>query len=271
MHTSALPPSFEPILVEFLPLIRQLAGGQRYAIAIGGSFGKGTWDARSDIDFRLYTDQRIPWEDTHPELWAPIFTACDRWKQRGILVDGVWARPVGEIDSALDAWLGGKVQPQEMLWTIWGYHLLTDLANQAIVEDPFGIIAGWKARLVVYPPSVKRAILAKYLESLQYWCNDYHYAHKVERGDSVFTASMASKLIHEILQVLFALNETYFPGDGSTLTLTAKFAILPADFPARVVSILYPQPPDVLVNQYIALCALIDDVVSLTGNLSENA
>ena len=51
---------------------------------------------------------------------------------------------------------------------------------------------------------------------------------------------MTSKLVHEIIQILFALNETYYAGDGANLTFVEKFKIVPADFPARVHDILYP-------------------------------
>lgn len=49
-----LPSSFLPVIQsifeEFIPICRQLAGDQRYAISVGGSLGKGTWDSRSAID-----------------------------------------------------------------------------------------------------------------------------------------------------------------------------------------------------------------------------
>ena len=133
-----------------------------------------------------------------------------RWKERGINIDGVWRRTVGEIDSALDGWLSGEITPVNLVWTIWGYHILTDINNQFAIEDPYQIIGDWKERLSVYPPALKQAILGKYAASLRYWRSDYHYAHKVERGDVVFLAGMASKLVHESIQILFALNETYF-------------------------------------------------------------
>jgi hypothetical protein len=232
---------------------------------VGGSLGKGTWDARSDIDFRLYTDKPLPGTAEEPGLWEGI-TACEvRWKARGVLIDGVWPRTTAEIDAGIDRWFTGHTTPIPMLWTIWGYYLLPDMFHQVILEDPYGIITGWKERLAVYPPRLKQAILVKTTSSLRYWRDDYHYASKVARGDIVFTAGMVSKLVHEVLQVLFALNETYYVGDGSNLEFTASFSILPPDFPARIQRILYPQPPDALEKQYADLCSLIDEILILTG------
>ncbi len=46
------------------------------------------------------------------------------------------------------------------------------------------------------------------------------------------------------MQVLFALNETYVPGDGANLVCAEKFAIRPPELASRVNAILYPTPGD---------------------------
>ena len=263
MSDSSFPPVIQSVFDEFIPICRQLAGDQRYAISVGGSLGKGTWDSRSDVDFRLFTDRELQCPEQRPELWADCFAAIERWKERGIDIDGVWPRTVGEIDAALDGWLSGEIKPVNLVWTIWGYHILTDVNNQFVIEDPYHIIGAWKERLSVYPPALKQAILGKYAASLRYWRTDYHYAHKVERGDVVFLAGMTSKLVHEIIQILFALNETYYAGDGANLSFVEKFKIVPADFSARVRDILYPGSPDLFAGQYAALATLIDEVLAL--------
>jgi|WetSurMetagenome_2_1015567.scaffolds.fasta_scaffold168506_2 hypothetical protein len=263
-----LPPQVQAVIEDFLPICHKLAGDQRYAISIGGSLGKGTWDQRSDVDFRLFLDHAPLWPHEKPELWADYFAGLERWKEKGILIDGVWVRTVGEIDAALDGWLDGKIQPVPLLWTIWGYYVLPDIYHQWTIEDPYNIIGGWKQRLGVYPPKLKAAILQKYVESMQYWRGDYHYQNKVERGDVVFLAGMSSKLVHEMLQVIFALNETYFVGDGSNLAFVEKFKILPANFSARVQAILYPGGPGAVRDQYAGLCSLIDEVVALAAQLA---
>jgi hypothetical protein len=265
MPTSPFSPVVQTVFEEFIPICRQLAGEQRYAISAGGSLGKGTWDGRSDIDLRLFTDRPLAGPSERPQAWADYYGGMERWQQRGVRIDGVWARTVGEIDAVLDCWLRGEIKPIDFVWTVWGYHILTDVANQLIIEDPYQIIAAWKERLSVYPPALKQAILSKYGASLRYWRNDYHYVHKVERGDVVFLAGMSAKLVHEIMQILFALNETYFPGDGSNLKYVAEFAIAPANFAERVRAILYPCAEDAFAQQYATLIALIDEMLTLAG------
>ena len=206
---------------------------------------------------------RVPWPEEAPELWAECLAAIERWKARGVNIDGVWPRTVGEIDAAVDGWLRGEIKPVPVVWTIWGYHVLTDVNNQYVIEDPYYIIGAWRERLRVYPPALKAAVLRKYVGSLKYWRHDYHYAHKVERGDVVFLAGMAAKLVHEVIQVLFALNETYFAGDGANLAFAERFAIVPQNFATRVRTILYPPTEDVFARQYGELMALIDEVLVL--------
>ncbi len=265
-------PVVQEVIDEFIPICHQLAAGRgKYAISIGGSLGKGTWDGRSDIDFRLFHELELPWLDREPERWQDYLRAIERWGQRGVRIDGVWTRQISQIDAALQRWLEGTVAPQDMIWTIWGYHLLTDLYNQFVIEDPFNVIADWKAKLRVYPPVLKRAIIARHLESMRYWRRDYHYASKVERGDVVFLASLSARLVHDLMQVLFALNEIYYVGDGNNLGYVERFAIKPANLEARVRAALYPRlSPEaplgnVLQEQYQALSSLIDEVEALAA------
>jgi hypothetical protein len=96
-----------------------------------------------------------------------FFAAEDRWRKQGVNIDGVWPRRIDQVDAALRKWLAGESHPDDLVWSIWGYHLLTDVNNQAIIEDPYDIIAGWKGLLRVYPAALKTAILKRHLESVR--------------------------------------------------------------------------------------------------------
>ena len=147
-----------------------------------------------------------------PELWRDYDVAIEHWRQKGIMVDGIWPRQIAQIDAALDGWLAGKAKPDDLFWTIWGYHLLPDIYHQAILEDPYGVIAGWQARLQSYPPQLKKAILDQHVASLRYWRTDYHYQSKVRRGDIVFLAGLSARLVHDMMQVLFRAQRNVFRG-----------------------------------------------------------
>lgn len=255
------------VIEECLPLLKALAKG-RCAVTIGGSHGKGTFDNRSDVDFRVFCDEIVGgsrcWET---EAWKSFSRIVDRWRAQGVDIDYCWVRTIGEIDAQLETWLSGQLLPEEMVWTLWGYHLLTDIANQMVIDDPAGIVAAWQARLTPYPRALQHAIIQKHMGSLNYWRSDYHYRNKVERGDVVFLAGIAARLVHDMMQVLFAINKTYYVGDGNNLHYVATFTVQPRDFADRISAILYPpQAEKGLTAQYAAIIKLIDDIAPLVAH-----
>ncbi len=254
----------QAVINECLPLLRSLAVG-RYAISIGGSHGKKIYDEKSDIDFRLFCDEMLGGPGIiETSVWKTFCQVVDRWRDQGVHIDHCWVRTVEEIDDQLEPWFRGEIPRIDLVWTMWGYQLLTDLTNQVILEDPYGLIAGWQARLTPYPKIIQYAIIQKHTESLNYWKVDYHYRHKVERCDAVFLASMATRLVNDIMQVLFAINQTFYCGDGNNLRYAEKFTILPEDFNKRVDAILYPsQAGDRFQSQYQSILELIDEVLEL--------
>ena len=71
--------SIQPVLDDLLPIVRSFAVG-RYAVAISGSYGKGTPDSRADIDLRLYADELSAPFAAMGEAIRPIKEA---WIQKG--------------------------------------------------------------------------------------------------------------------------------------------------------------------------------------------
>ena len=243
-----------------LPIIRDLKKG-RYSITIGGSIGKGLSDSKSDVDFRLYADDFVD------DMWGKGYDEVKKymayWGERGLIIDGVWMRRISEIDESLNKWLSGEIEPEMVDWTVWGYYLPTDIYNQKIVEDPFGIAEEWKTRMNPYPPALRSAIINKHMNRLKYWKSDYHYKNKAERNDIVFLASLSTSLLHDIMQVLCAVNEVYFPGDGHNLTVAEQFASKPSNFEKRIEQILYPETPDKFLSQYNAMIGMINDIENI--------
>lgn len=220
------------------PLIADLAANGNGAVALAGSRGKGRSDEQSDYDFRVYADAYRGPDIRQTEQWQRFEAARRDWEARGFRMDGVWMRSYAGVRRDLDAWLTGTAVPKTFEWTIWGYHLPTDLASQQIAFDPEGVLAGWKQQLAVYPEALGASVLRQYREVLQYWAKDYHYESKVARRDLVFLAGLTGKLTNAILQVVFALNRAYFPGDGWNLPMAAELHRLPPDFVSRMTSIL---------------------------------
>ena len=246
-----------------LPMIYSLKkSDSRYSITIGGSRGKELSDSKSDVDFRLYTDEFVDGKDWEAGI-ADMKKHMDYWAERGLMIDGVWMRRISEIENALNKWLSGEIIPEPLEWAIWGYHLPTDIYHQQIIEDPFGIAENWKKRMNPYPQALKTALFNKHMNRLKYWKSDYHYKNKVERKDIIFLASISASLVHDIMQVLCAANELYYPGDGHNLSFSNHFALKPNDFERRIEHILYPGTSDKLENQYNSVLEMISDVENI--------
>ncbi|WP_055048016.1 DUF4037 domain-containing protein [Devosia sp. A16] len=251
----------EPELIAAMaPLVADLAEDGAGAVALAGSRGKGRSDRQSDYDFRVYAHAYRPDVKATPQ-WRRFEAGMAEWQARGARMDGVWMRSYAGVESDLAAWLSGTAIPKSFEWTIWGYHLPTDLATQHVVNDPEGRLADWKEQLARYPEPLRDAVLRHYCEILSYWAADYHYASKVERRDLVFLVGIAGKLANAILQVVFALNRSYYPGDGWNLPMAAELELLPPDFTCRMAAILQPgRDPDAFQRQRTELIAMIADL-----------
>jgi hypothetical protein len=260
---TARAPDTAELVAVMAPLIAALAEDGNGAVALAGSRGKGRSDAQSDYDFRVYAHGYRP-DVRESAAWAAFEAARLAFGARGLRMDGVWMRRYPGVDADLAEWLAGTAVPKDYDWTIWGYHLPTDLATQEIVADPEGRLAGWKAQLVTYPEALRASVLAKYLPMLRYWAADYHYQSKVQRRDLVFLVGLSAKLTNAILQVLFALNRVYFPGDGWNLAMAAELDRLPKDFLARMDTILEPgRGPGTWARQRAELLDVIADMEAL--------
>jgi len=75
-----------------------------------------------------------------------------------------------------------------------------------------------------------------------------------------------------MIQVLFAINNTYYVGDGNNLHYLKQFAVLPRDFASRVATILYPsQSGSALTAQYESIMELIDELAPLVSESAPRA
>lgn len=257
---------FEEVCNDVIPYLKRIPDSSTYVIALGGSYGKGISDKYSDFDFRVYYEKRVS-DEAWKQVRAELNVVIDKWKLRGIEIDGAWSRSIDKINNDLDSYLAGELLLEEKKWSIWGYQLLTDLYHQILLDDPVGVGAEWMNKLKTFSPTLKKALLTKYLGYIEYWANDYHYVHKIAKKDIVFLHSLVAKLVHSMMQVLYAINEYYYPGDGYNLYYVSRFHIKPINLEERVESILYPQRSDSMYeNQFTDLMGLLHETINLAEN-----
>lgn len=76
----------------------------------------------------------------------------------------------------------------------------------------------------------------------------------MDRGDAVFLAVLSSRLVHDIIQTLCAINRTPFPREGNNLQVVDALPIRPERFRERVTDVLYPAPDETMFgDQYKTL------------------
>jgi hypothetical protein len=272
----------ESLVNDLVPLLRQFCIGE-YGIALGGSYAKGIDDEQSDVDLYIFARQILPC-DRRSALLEPILENPDQvksWGNDAEFVEGgtdfwyagrkveCWLRNVAAIDRTLQACWAGQIDRACVVWTVMGffnYVALSDIHVMQIVEDPYGILARWKARTAEYPPALREAILGRYLAEAQFWPENFHYRSAIERGDILYTSGIVQQVVYAAIQVVFALNRAYFPGEKKVEAVLAKLALQPVGFYPRIRQLVYPgnagSIPD-LRAQREALSRLVQEVKQL--------
>jgi len=263
-----------------LPLVRGFCAGEPYGVALGGSHTKGTADAHSDVDVYLFADAFVPASRRVEQVASRLgsgagavsWGADEPFVEGGtdFSVDGVrvecWLRSARQVESTLAACVEGRVRREHKAWTAMGFFdhvVLGDVHAMRIVDDPWGMLARWKARVAPYPEPLRDAILGRFMAEAAFWPGNPHYLGAVERADLIYTSAIVQQVLHALVQVVFALNREYFPGEKKLADALEKLPIAPPKFAERVEDLLCADPRtgvDGLRDQQRALAALVTDV-----------
>ncbi len=246
----------EGLVQALLPLVRQFSSGP-YGIAMGGSYAKGIADPQSDLDIYLFAETVLP-AGRRSELTVQALgqgAQVTSWGQDGPFVEGgtdlwhqghkieVWLRNSRCVASTIAACRQGRIQRECVCWTVMGffnYALLSDVRAMRIVEDPHGILAGWQRDVLEYPEALRQAILARFSAEAGFWPENFHYRTAVERADVIYTSGIVQQVAYALIQVVFALNRQYFPGEKKLAQTLAKLPTQPRDFVPRLQALLHP-------------------------------
>ncbi len=267
---------------QLIPLLRQFATSE-YGIAIGGAHAKGLADAESDLDIYLFASSILS-NDERTRLtggFSPDITDIVTWGvetpfeqggsdfyYKGTKVE-CWLRCSEMIDTTIAECREGIIKQELVRWTTTGFYnhcCLSDLQHMIPVDDPFGLLARWQHGIAEYPPKMQAAIIEKHLAGARFWPHNFHYTSAVERQDIIYTTGIVQQVVHNLIQVLFALNKSYFPGDKKLAKALDRLDILPDGFVERIQALLLPGTPasvELLRQQQTALQQLQKDVDEL--------
>ena len=234
--------------------IRGVAG-----VVLGGSRARGVARPDSDIDLGIYYRPAEPidipaLQALAGELGRGDVTQTGEW--------GPWVNGGGwlDIDSTNVDWLyrdlellervladtrAGKFTSHYYLGLTHAYHsynYIGDLVTCVPLHDPTGVLARLQAEALPYPQPLKHEIVRRFLYDARFTLEN---ARKpAARGDALLVTGGLFRIVACLVQVVFALNETYFAGEKGAVALAATMSASPPAFRTRAEAILALAPRD---------------------------
>ena len=256
------------------------------AIVLGGSWASGTQRPDSDIDLGLYYQQAVPLDIGHIHKIAsklndfpdPIVTDLGAWGKwvnggawltiEGQRVDFLY-RNIDFVAAIIDDCNRGETQFDYYQQPAYGFHSYIYCAETQlckILHDPGRAIQGLKSKVVQYPQALKSRIINSFVWNAQFTLEN---AKKpAMRGDVYFTAGCMTRIASDLVQAIYALNETYFISDKNMATDIERFAIKPQNFRESIDNLLghIGSDREELVETYFAAESLLREVIALCGD-----
>lgn len=276
----------DSIIHNLLPLLRQLCRGE-YGIALGGAHAKGVADAESDVDVYLFARDVLPTSERAQLCQMyPQVESVTSWGEDTPFIQGgtdfyfdgrkveCWLRNTDHISGIITECQAGIVKHDLVTWTVAGFYnhcTLSDLHHMLPVDDTSGILARWQSQVSEYPPLLRQAIITRHMQAAKFWPQNFHYRSAVERQDIIYITGIVQQVIHNLIQVIFALNRSYFPGDKKLALSLSHLEIQPTRFSQRVTQLMMPGHdggPVSLHAQREELQRLVSEVETL---VNENA
>ncbi|MCD6285095.1 MAG: DUF4037 domain-containing protein [Anaerolineae bacterium] len=280
-----IPGEIQLIVDEVLVAVRHFTRAA-YGIAVGGAHAKGAEDAESDLDIYLFSEDALPSAEResrvlelcpgaqHIVSWGdgcPFAQYGTDFDYRGLRVE-CWLRNTELIERAIVESQAGLVRREWVTWTTTGFYnhcALSDVNVMIPIDDPDGILARWKSVVATYPPKLRESIVHTHLQAARFWPSNFHYSSAVERQDVIYTTGIVQQVVHNLIQVLFAINDTYFPGDKKLASALAHLDRVPGNLAARIEALIFPgERPSVVVlqRQQAGLLSLLRDVELIVAN-----
>lgn len=242
---------FLAALVEKLSAVPGVAG-----VALGGSWSRGFARPESDMDVALYYHEGHPF--TIPAIRAvaesiksgELCTVTDLWGWGAWVNGGAWIdtavgrvdflyRSIEHVHRVIDESNNGIYHHDFGQQPPFGFFSVTYLGETNVcipLFDPNGEIERLKQQVNCYPPALKQKMIQDFLWMTEF---DFMFAEKfISREDIYNTAGCMTRAAILLVQVLFALNETYFINDKTALIEIEGFGRKPQLFSQRIQEIV---------------------------------
>ena len=226
------------------------------AIVLGGSWASGTQRPDSDIDLGLYYREASSLDinqirkianelNDFPDPEVTELGGWGRWVNggawltvKGQRVDFLY-RNIDFVSMIIDECNRGETQfdyLQQPPYGFYSYIYCAETQMCKILYDPQNAIAGLKSKVSSYPELLKSNIIHGFLWHAEF---SLEVAKKsANSGDVYFVAGCLTRIASSLVQVLYALNETYFISDKRLKKDVEQFSLKPQDFALRLDRIL---------------------------------
>ena len=253
------------------------------ALALGGSWARGTASADSDIDVGLYyhPDRRPDFD----ELYAAITALDDRGAPDGFgrygewgpwINGGVWLRSAGQrmdillrdvqrVESVLRDCRHGIVEIHYQVGHPHGFSTAiyaAEVHHNVGFHDPDGTLAALRALTDPYPEPLAHAIIRSFGWEAGFALDTAGSAAR--RGDAAYVCGCAFRAVACLTQVLFAAERRYLANEKGSVAVADRFPGAPAEYAKRVTAAIASLAgrPDDLVAALATLRAPRDEVLA---------
>jgi predicted nucleotidyltransferase len=213
------------------------------AVIVGGSVARGCADRYSDVEMGIFWDE--------PPSAAELCAAMERlrgteWELDPYNADeDVWYEEYGVDGLKLDLRHMTVARMGEVLAAVVDGGDLSEERQQIIAAVQDGValhgtllIEKWQARATVYPGSLARAMVRKYLSLPPWWS----VPMLAERGDLPLVYGAFKEATGGIFGGLLGLNRIYHPGLKWIDRTLAALQLAPPDLVARLKQVFRVEP-----------------------------
>jgi hypothetical protein len=183
------------------------------AVLLTGSLLEVEGSAAEDIDLLLVADTPPPqWEIIHKRLEEKFGIihpedspgAPGRVKCAGWWIHGVKGWEMDLIERLMTGALQGEL-------TNGGPSMICDaIVRCRSLVDPTCLIPSWQERLGEYPQVLRHNVIIEGLWALVNRGRQLH--HAICKEDSIFALMVQGVFVEQVLQIIYAVNRTWYPG-----------------------------------------------------------
>lgn len=244
----------ESLLQQLIDQLKRIQGVR--AIVLGGSYARGDQRPDSDLDVGLYYYEDRPLDipqirklaaalnDTPEPVvadlggWGPWVNGGAWLTIGGQRVDFLY-RNIDFVSATLDDCNAGIIRSDYWQQPAYGFHSFmycTETAINRPLYDPEQIIAHLKTRVAGYSPALKQAIISNFLWSAGFTLENIR--KPAAHGEVYMAVGGLARTIHCLVQVLYAINETYYLSEKRLARDLDSFTHQPENFLRRINNIL---------------------------------